>query len=68
MKDLETAPAIEVLEAMAENEAKKDSNVDRGRMNRQIYSVLSLSTSEASLQKLKGMKEQHGVRGALHDA
>ena len=65
VKDMDTEPTFEVLKQLARSEYDKDASIDLHWMNRQIYSGLSLPTSDTSLQTLKGVKEHEGVRGTL---
>ena len=65
VKDLEEEPTAEELNTLAMSEKAKDAKVDILWMNRQIYSVLSLTTVDTPLQTCKGVKELDLVRGAL---
>ena len=65
VKDLDEEPDEAVLQKLAEDEHALDANVDCWWMNRQIFSILSLTTEDTALQTCKSVKEKEQVRGAV---
>ena len=65
VKALDTEQDFQKPNGLAQPEHAKDPSVGLHWMNRQIYTVVSLTTTDSPLQTLKGVKESDKVRGAL---
>ena len=65
VKDLEVAPDEPTLLQVALAKAGNNADVDVLWMNKELFSVLSLKTTDDPLQITKGVKDAYAIRGAV---